>query len=207
MASFSISARASSRACPARRAWAPRWGATPLRPRSRRTGWRSRPPSERPGGRSRSARSGRRRPPRPTCSASPVSSQSSPSAMSRWQWLSTTGAGSGSGAGGALPAHAADRRIRVAAGAIRTAHDSSSRPSRANSSVTTESSSLVKIGLGFRHSGPTTDGMPLPRRRLGVVAGDHRIARAAVEVVDLLDARHRCDLAGCPPARDRPGWR
>ena len=67
---------------------------------------------------------------------------------------------------------------------------------RASSSSTTEGSSLVKTGVGLPTGVPGDHRATLPGRSRGVVAGDDRVAGAAVEVVDLLDDRHRLEVAG-----------
>src|SRR5699024_9042006 len=59
-------------------------------------------------------------------------------------------------------------------------------------------------GLGDRLAG--CDRSVLPGGDVGVVAGDDRVARPAVEILDLLDAGHRRDLAlpaQCPLHRVR----
>ena len=68
-------------------------------------------------------------------------------------------------------------------------------PSRASSSSTTAGSSLVNTGVGLATGVPGHDRAALPAGGAGVVAGEDRVARSAVEVVDLLELRHRLHLA------------
>ncbi len=117
-------------------------------------------------GRSRSARSASRRPMRRASIASAVDSQapSGPSAMSRWQWLSTTGCGSGSGSGGRLRSRSPSScRLRVGRGhdappptrsacawrrrRRRTPPASARRPGRATSGIASLRGHAGRLGL------------------------------------------------------------
>ena len=82
----------------------------------------------------------------------------------------------------------------------------SGSPRRASSS-STRGSSLVNTGVGFGTGVPATTGCRRPGRGAGVVAGDDRVRRAAVEVVDLVDPRHRRDVARRRRAPGRRRWR
>ena len=108
--------------------------------------------------------------------------------MSRWVWLSTTGSGSGSGA--------ADGRH-----ALTRAHGAGRLAGQAAAQLLVDDR-RVELGedrrrLGHRRARhrPARDRHAAVVCR-AVVAGDDRVAAgAAVEVVDLLDARHRRDHA------------
>ena len=105
---------------------------------------------------------------------------------SRWQWLSTTSAGSGSGSGGGVPVRCGLTRPR--------------RSSRASSSSTMDSSSLRNSGVGGASGRPAGSGTDSHRAAAGVVAGDHRVRRAAHRG-RLVHLDHLAASAPTPPRR------
>src|SRR5439155_27290679 len=107
----------------------------------------------------------------PTAAAAPIAATGSPPTMSRWVCESRTGTASGCGGGGFIDGSSAepgqflvdDRRVELLEDRLR-------RVERATD----------------------LDRPRLPPRADGLVAGQHRVPRPALQVVDLDDRRHGC---------------
>src|ERR1019366_6205620 len=102
---------------------------------------------------------------------------------SRWVWLSTTAMGSGSGAGGL------SRPESLTSFAVAVRH----KPRELL--LDHRRVELGEDGGRFGDRGAGRDGAGLPSRRARVVTGDDQVALPAVQVVDLVDARHGRDLS------------